>query len=151
MPLTQLSPLRAYLLAKPGTTEELPFGPDALVFKVLGKMFALVAWQATPLSISLKCDPNLALLLRDTYAAVTPGYHLSKKHWNTVILDGEVPEDEVEEMIDASYELVVRGLSKREQARLQVGNTVNARGKGELNKGLPGVAARLGKFGHDIG
>jgi len=121
MPLTQLSPLRAYLLAKPGTTEELPFGPDALVFKVLGKMFALVAWQATPLSISLKCDPNLALLLRDTYAAVTPGYHLSKKHWNTVILDGEVPEDEVEEMIDASYELVVRGLSKREQARLQVG------------------------------
>lgn len=118
MPLTQLDPLRQYLLAKPGATEELPFGPDALVFKVLGKMFALVAWQASPLSISLKCDPNLALLLRGTYAAVTPGYHLNKKHWNSVVLDGEVPDDEVEEMIDASYALVVQGLTKAQRAQL---------------------------------
>ena len=118
MPITQLEPLRAYLPAKPGTTEELPFGPDALVFKVLGKMFAIVSWQATPLRISLKCDPNLALLLRGTYAAVTPGYYLNKKHWNTVILDGEVPDDEVEEMIDASYELVVKGLTKAQKAQL---------------------------------
>jgi len=118
MPLTQLDPLRAYLLAKPGVTEELPFGPDALVFKVLGKMFALVAWQASPLSISLKCDPNLALLLRDTYAAVTPGYHLNKRHWNSVLLDGEVPEDEVADMIDASYGLVVKGFTKAQKTQL---------------------------------
>ncbi len=121
MPITELPALRAYLLAKPGTTEELPFGPDALVFKVLGKMFALVAWQETPLSISLKCDPNLALLLRGAYAAVTPGYHLSKRHWNTVTLDGEVPEDEVAEMIDASYGLVVKGMTKAQRAQLEKG------------------------------
>ncbi|MBX3050565.1 MAG: MmcQ/YjbR family DNA-binding protein [Caldilineaceae bacterium] len=120
MPLTQLEPLRAYLLAKPGATEETPFGPDALVFKVLGKMFALVAWQETPLSISLKCDPNLALLLRGTYAAVTPGYHMNKRHWNTVVLDGEVPEDEVEDMIDESYALVVKGLTKAQRAQLGI-------------------------------
>ncbi len=119
MSITQLEPLRAYLLAKPGTSEELPFGPEALVFKVLGKMFALVAWRDTPLSISLKCDPNLALLLRGTYAAVTPGYHMNKKHWNTILLDGEVPEDEVEEMIDASYDLVVKGLTKAQKAQLE--------------------------------
>ena len=118
MPITQLEPLRAYLLAKPGTTEELPFGPEALVFKVLGKMFALVAWQETPLSISLKCDPNLALLLRGTYATVTPGYHLNKRHWNTVLLDGEVPDDEVADLIDASYELVAKGLTKAQKAQL---------------------------------
>jgi len=118
MSITDLPALRAYLLAKPGTTEELPFGPDALVFKVLGKMFALVAWQATPLTISLKCDPNLALLLRGTYAAVRPGYHLNKRHWNTVTLDGEVPEDEMEEIIDASYDLVVRGMTKAQRSRL---------------------------------
>ena len=119
MSITQLEPLRSYLLAKPGVSEELPFGPDALVFKVLGKMFALVAWRSTPLTISLKCDPNLALLLRETYTAVRPGYHLNKRHWNTVTLDGEIPEDEVEEMIDGSYDLVVRGLTKAERVRLQ--------------------------------
>ncbi len=116
--MSELPTLRAYLLAKPGTTEELPFGPDALVFKVLGKMFALVAWQETPLSISLKCEPNLALLLRGTYAAVTPGYHLNKRHWNTVVLDGEVPEDEVAEMIDASYALVVKGMTNAQRAQI---------------------------------
>ena len=120
MPITQLEPLRAYLLAKPGTSEELPFGPDALVFKVLGKMFAIVSWQASPLSISLKCDPNLALLLRDTYAAVTPGYHLNKRLWNSVLLDGEVPDDEVEEMIDASYALVVKGMTRAQRAQLSM-------------------------------
>ena len=119
MPITQLDPLRAYLLAKPATSEELPFGPDALVFKVLGKMFAIVSWQASPLSISLKCDPNLALLLRGTYAAVTPGYHLNKRLWNSALLDGEVPEDEVEEMIDTSYELVVKGLTRAQKAQLE--------------------------------
>lgn len=117
--LTELEPLRTYLLAKAATTEEQPFGPDALVFKVMGKMFALVAWQQVPLRISLKCDPYLAELLRTTYAAVTPGYHLNKRHWNTVVLDGSIPEAEIAEMIDASYELVVKGLKKGDRERLQ--------------------------------
>jgi len=78
--VTELEVLRAHLLAQAGTTEEQPFGPDALVFKVLGKMFALVAWQQSPLRVSLKCEPHLAEMLRTTYAAVTPGYHLNKQH-----------------------------------------------------------------------
>jgi predicted DNA-binding protein (MmcQ/YjbR family) len=118
--LTQLDPLRAYLLAKLGTTEEQPFGPDALVFKVLGKMFALVAWRQSPLRISVKCEPPIAEMLRTTYAAVQPGYHLNKRHWNTVILDGSIPAAEVAEMIDRSYRLVVKGLTKADQQRLQL-------------------------------
>jgi len=86
-----------------------------LVFKVLGKMFALVSWQATPLKISLKCDPMEALFLRDMYTAVTPGYHLDKRHWNTITLDGSVPEADLHRMIDDSYDLVVRGLKKAER------------------------------------
>jgi len=121
MTLNELAPLRAYLLAKAGTTEEEPFGPEALVFKVLGKMFALVAWQETPLTISLKCDPLLAELLRTTYAAVQPGYHLNKRHWNTVTLDGSIPTEEIREMIDNSYALVVKGLTKAQRAALQQG------------------------------
>lgn len=109
--------LRDYCLAKAGTTAEFPFGPDAEVFKVIGKMFALVPVDA-PLSISLKCDPALAEILRQTYPAVIPGYHLSKKHWNTVFVDGSVPEDEVLEMIDQSYNLVVKGLKKADRERL---------------------------------
>ena len=116
--LTQLEPLRAYLLAKTGATEERPFGPDALVFKVMGKMFALVAWQAQPLTISLKCRPHVAEMLRMTYPAVRPGYHMNKRHWNTVTLDGSVPADEVQEMIDNSYALVVAGLTKAQRAQL---------------------------------
>lgn len=119
--MTDLEALRAYLFAKAGTTEELPFGPGALVFKVLGKMFALVAWQEQPLSISLKCDPLLAELLRSTYVAVQPGYHLNKRHWNTVLLDGTIPADEVAEMIDGSYVLVVKGLTKAQRAQLEKG------------------------------
>ncbi len=121
MAATELEPLRAYLLAKTGTTEEQPFGPEALVFKVSGKMFALVAWQATPLSISLKCDPHLAEMLRMTYTAVQPGYHLNKRHWNTVTLDQSIPPEEITEMIDASYALVVKGLTKADRERLQFG------------------------------
>ncbi len=116
--MTELEPLRAYLLTKAGTTEERPFGPDALVFKVTGKMFALVAWEADPLTISLKCDPTLAQFLRDTYPAVQPGYHLNKRHWNTVTLDGRIPPDEIEEMIDNSYALVVKGLTKAQRAEI---------------------------------
>jgi len=115
----ELESLRTYLLKKKGTTEELPFGPKALVFKVMGKMFALVAWEESPLRITLKCDPDHALALRDVYAAVQPGYHMHRDHWNTVTLDGSIPHDEMLEMIDHSYALVVKGLKKSVRQALQ--------------------------------
>lgn len=113
-----LAALQAYLLEKKGVTEERPFGPEALVYKVIGKMFALVAWEANPLTISLKCDPDEALFLRDIYPAVRPGYHLNKKHWNTVTLDGSVPQKEFRRMIDDSYNLVVKGLTRSQREAL---------------------------------
>ena len=110
--------LVAVCLTLPGTTDGFPFGDGVHVLKVVGKMFALVPVAADPPSISLKCDPELSLELRAQYEAVTPGYHLNKRHWNTIVLDGEVPEDEVRELIDHSYELVRRSLPKRVQAEL---------------------------------
>ena len=104
--------LKEYLLAKAGTSEEVPFGPGVWVYKVQGKMFALLPWEANPLSISLKCDPIRAIELRSVYPAVTAGYHLNKKHWNTVLIDGTIPLSEVCWMIDHSYELVVGSLSR---------------------------------------
>jgi len=80
--------LRKYFLDKPGATEDFPFGPSAMVFKVRSKMFALIAVEETPLRINLKCDPELARHLRAAYDAVQPGYHMNKKHWNTVLIDG---------------------------------------------------------------
>lgn len=111
--------VQAYLLAKKGATEERPFGPDALVYKVVGKMFALIAEGSEPLKISLKCDPDEALALRDMYTAVVPGYHLNKRHWNTVTADETLPEAEFWRMIDQSYALVVRGLTRKKKAYLQ--------------------------------
>lgn len=113
-----LNTLRAILLQKPAATEELPFGPEVLVFKVKGKMFALVPWEDPAPSISLKCDPGEALFLRDIYPAVQPGYHLNKRHWNTITLDGSVPEPELLRLIDDSYRLVVQGLPKGEREAL---------------------------------
>lgn len=115
----ELETLRDYLKEKKGTTEELPFGPEVLVFKVIGKMFAILTWQDNPLHISLKCKPDHALALRDIYEAVQPGYHLNKKHWNTVVLDGSIPEKEILQWIDDSYQLVVKGLKKADRQRLQ--------------------------------
>jgi len=113
-----LDSVKDYLLAKPGATEGRPFGPEALVFKVMGKMFALVSWQEDPLRINLKCDPDLALTLRAQYPAVLPGYHMNKKHWNTLVLDGTIPQDEVWSMMDHSYQLVVQSLKKAERQQL---------------------------------
>lgn len=113
-----LEHVRTYLTSKNGTSEEIPFGPEVLVFKVMGKMFAILVWQENPLRISLKCDPEHALVLRDMYPAVQPGYHLHKKHWNTVILDGSVPEPELLQWIDESYRLVVKGLKKADREKL---------------------------------
>lgn len=114
-----LEAMRAYLRAKPGAMEDFPFGPDSLVLKVAGKMFALVAFQATPLRISLKCDPTHAELLRDRYPAVQPGYYLNKRHWNTITLDGSIRDDELWALIDESYRLVVKGLSRADRQQLQ--------------------------------
>ena len=96
----------------------MPFGEDVLVFKVGGKMFALVALDEVPATANLKCDPDLALELRDRYEQVRPGYHMNKKHWNTVELGGEIPDAEVRKMIDHSYELVVQSLPKAQRAKL---------------------------------
>ena len=112
---------REYCLKKPGATESTPFGPDNIVFKVGGKMFALLALDEIPPAANLKCDPDRALELRDRYEEVTPGYHMNKKHWNTVEIAGGIPDDEVRKMIDHSYTLVVQSLPKVQQARLRSG------------------------------
>ncbi len=116
--IAPLDALRERLNARPGASEDMPFGPDALVFKVKGKMFALVSWRADPLRISLKCDPFEAEALRDEFDAIGPGYHLNKRHWNTVILDGSVPDFLLQHLIDQSYSLVVSKLKRSEQASL---------------------------------
>ena len=109
---------REYCLSKPVATEGTPFGPDNIVFKVEGKMFALAALDEVPPAVNLKCDPDLALELRDRYEQVTPGYHMNKKHWNTVVLDGVIPEREIKKMIDHSYDLVVRSLPRAKRKKL---------------------------------
>ena len=104
--------------AEPGAVEDYPFGDEVAVFKVVGRMFALVPLGQAPGSISLKCDPDRAIGLRARYPGITPGYHLSKRHWNTVTLDGSVPDEEVLELIDHSYDLVVAQLTKAQRAQL---------------------------------
>jgi predicted DNA-binding protein (MmcQ/YjbR family) len=108
----------AECLAKPGSAEDYPFGDEVAVFKVAGRMFALVPLGPPPGSVSLKCDPDLAAGLRTRYAAITPGYHLNKRHWNTVALDGSVPDEELLELIDHSYELVVARLTRAQRNEL---------------------------------
>jgi predicted DNA-binding protein (MmcQ/YjbR family) len=111
--------LCTYLEKKPAARRDMPFGPDSLVFKVLDKMFALVAWQAEPMRITLKADPVDVVILRKQYPAVKPGYYMNKKHWNTVTLDGSIPDEELRQMIDDSYDLVARGLTRANQAKLK--------------------------------
>ena len=118
----EFNQLRNYLLSKKGTTEELPFGPDALVFKVLGKIFAIVAYQENPVRISLKCDPEHAEALRAIYSSILPGYHLNKNHWNTVILNQSIPHREIIQMIDESYDLVLKRLKKTDREKISVSN-----------------------------
>src|SRR5467141_3926650 len=105
-----LAQFREYCLSKQHATESTPFGPDVLVFKVGGKMFALAALDEVPATVNLKCAPDLALELRDRYEQVRPGYHMNKKHWNTVEIESGIPEAELRKMIDHSYDLVVKGL-----------------------------------------
>ena len=103
---------REYCIAKPGVTEELPFGPDTLVFKVMGKMFAASGIDNFE-SINLKCDPEKALELRAEYGAVKPGWHMNKKHWNTVMVNEDASVAEIRGWIDDSYTLVARSLTKK--------------------------------------
>jgi predicted DNA-binding protein (MmcQ/YjbR family) len=114
----QSDAFRQFCLAKLGATEDAPFGPDNVVFKVGGKMFALLALDEIPPAANLKCDPDRALELRDRYEEVTPGYHMNKKHWNTVQLVGGIPEAEIRKMIDHSYELVAQSLPKAARSKL---------------------------------
>ncbi len=110
--------LRRACLALPGADEQSPFGPETSVFKVEGKIFAITALASPPLRVSLKCEPELAEQLRASYAAVVPGYHLNKRHWNTVTLDGSIEDRLVLDMIEDSYDLVVSSLSKVRQRKL---------------------------------
>lgn len=105
--------LREYCLSKPGAEETLPFGPDTLVFKVGGKTFLLVGLDAEDLRFNVKCDPDKALELRDEYSCVLPGYHMNKKHWNTIVVDGSVSNALLKEWIDHSYTLVAPKQKKK--------------------------------------
>jgi len=113
-----LASFREYCLSKPGATEDMPFGDDVLVFKAGGKMFALAPLDEVPATANLKCDPDLALELRDRYDQVRPGYHMNKRHWNTVEIDSGLPDSELCKMIDHSYELVVQSLSSAKRRLL---------------------------------
>jgi predicted DNA-binding protein (MmcQ/YjbR family) len=110
--------LRTACLQFRGSEETFPFGFETSVFKVAGKMFALSRLAAEPLSVSLKCEPGLAEQLREAHAAVTPGYHLNKRHWNTVALDGSLPEPMVRDMVEDSYDLVVSALPRARRRAL---------------------------------
>ncbi|HVD98872.1 MAG TPA: MmcQ/YjbR family DNA-binding protein [Cytophagaceae bacterium] len=108
---------REYCISKNGVTEECPFGPETLVFKVMGKMFALSGIEDFE-SINLKCDPKLALLLREKYNAVQPGYHMNKAHWNTIIMDGSISDLLLKKWIDHSYNLVADSLTRKQREEL---------------------------------
>jgi predicted DNA-binding protein (MmcQ/YjbR family) len=110
--------LRRRCLALPGATEEFPFDAENSVFKVAGKIFAISRLDGRPLRVSVKCDPGLAEQLRAGYPAITPGYHLNKRHWNTIVLDGSVPDAMVRDMIEDSYDLVVSALPRAARAAL---------------------------------
>ena len=111
--------LKKYLFDLPESKLEFPFGTDTMVFKVMGKMFALISWQSEPLRLSLKCDPALSVHLREVHEAIIPGYHMSKIHWNTVIIDGSLEDELITEMIDHSYHSVVDLLPKRLKKQLE--------------------------------
>ena len=111
--------LRDHCLTFPGSEETYPFGPQTTVFKVRGKLFALTRLSGEPLQVSLKCEPGLAEELRRTHAAVAPGYHLNKRHWNTVTLDGSLPDEMVRDMVEDSYDLVVSALPKATRKALR--------------------------------
>ncbi|MEZ5002806.1 MAG: MmcQ/YjbR family DNA-binding protein [Chitinophagales bacterium] len=110
--------IREYCLAKSAVSEDFPFDEETLTFKVLDKIFLIISLDSIELSINLKCDPDKAIDLRENHACVKPGYHMNKKHWNTVDINGELSDRLIYELIDHSYDLVVKGLPKSKQAEL---------------------------------
>ncbi|MBS1665844.1 MAG: MmcQ/YjbR family DNA-binding protein [Bacteroidetes bacterium] len=110
--------IRSYCLSKKEVTEDFPFGEDTLVFRVRKKIFLLASLNQEQLQFNLKCDPEKAITLREQYAAIIPGYHMNKKLWNTIMVDGTIPRKLIQEMIDDSYSLVVKSLPKKEQESL---------------------------------
>ncbi|MET9665769.1 MmcQ/YjbR family DNA-binding protein [Streptomyces sp. NPDC006475] len=111
------SELRAFCLEFNDAAEEFPFGPETSVFKVAGKLFALSALDGEPLTVNLKCEPEMAVQLRAEHSAIVPGWHMNKRHWNTVTV-GQLPDRLVRELIEDSYDLVVAGLPKAVRLRL---------------------------------
>ena len=110
--------LRDWCLQHEGSSEDFPFTHEHSVFKVHGKMFAISALEREPLEVSVKCEPELAVELRNSYPAIRPGYHLNKRHWNTITIDGSLPNQLVRDLIEDSYDLVVSALPKRVQNEL---------------------------------
>jgi len=110
--------LREYCLSKKAVTEDFPFGESTLVLRVKGKIFLLLALDTVPLQFNAKCDPEKAIELREAYDAIIPGYHMNKKHWNTIIIDDSLSTKLLKEIIDDSYDLVVQSLSKKEREAL---------------------------------
>lgn len=113
-----LEELRDYCVSKKGVEETLPFGPETLVFKVIGKAFLLTGFENAPVQFNVKCDPEKAIDLREQYPCVLPGYHMNKKHWNTIVADGSVSDKLIKEWVTDSYELVVSGLTKSQKEQL---------------------------------
>ena len=107
--------VKSYFLSKKGAWEDYPFDDVTPVLKVGRKMFGLIGSTKSPVTINLKCEPELAMDLRDVYPDITPGYHMNKKHWNTINCQGKLPDEEIKKLIDLSYELVVKSLPKRER------------------------------------
>ena len=110
--------LREFCISKKGVTESLPFGSETLVFKVMDKVFLLTGMENNPLEFNVKCDPEKASKLRERYSCVKPGFHMNKKHWNTIIADDSVSIKSLHEWITDSYNLVILGLSKKDQQKL---------------------------------
>ncbi|NJB82826.1 MmcQ/YjbR family DNA-binding protein [Wenyingzhuangia aestuarii] len=110
--------LRNYCINKAHVTESFPFDESTLVFKVADKMFALTGLERLPYGVNLKCDPDEAILLRENYEAVSPAFHMNKKHWNTILLEADMTTDEIKKWIDHSYSLVVNSLTKKKQKEL---------------------------------
>jgi len=119
MAVLTLEAIKAYCLAKPGSSTGYPFGEGTLVIKVLDRMYALCSEDEQPLRINLKCDPDDALALRAQYSAIFPGYHMNKKHWNSLIMDGSLQDSLVFELIDHSYQLVISKMSQTKQRKLR--------------------------------
>jgi len=115
-----LEELREYCISKKGVEETLPFGPETLVFKVMGKAFLLTGFENNPVQFNVKCNPEKAIELREQFSCVLPGYHMNKKHWNTIIVDGTATNNFLEEWISDSYNLVVEGLTKKEKETLKI-------------------------------